>query len=112
STVILHDGKLALLKIGENTPREIPGLAADDNVIAWTSDPKVVYVTNRSPAVREIDKLNLETGKRELWQVWKPKDPTGLAMPTVPPAITPDGSKMIFSQRRQISTLYRTDSLK
>ncbi len=112
STVIIHDGKLELLKIGEKTPREIPGLDPEDAVIAWSNDPKVVYVTKRSPTLREIDKLNIETGKREIWQVWKPKDPAGLAMPTVPPAITPDGSKMVFSQRRQISTLYRTDSLK
>jgi Tol biopolymer transport system component/tRNA A-37 threonylcarbamoyl transferase component Bud32 len=111
-TVIIHGGKLELLRIGDNSPREIPGLAPEESVIAWSNDPKVVFVSKRNPTVREIDKLNVETGKREVWQVWKPKDPSGLAAPTVPPAITPDGSKMMFSQRRQISTLYRTDSLK
>jgi hypothetical protein len=44
--------------------------------------------------------------------VWKAKDPTGLAPPTVPPAITPDGGEMVFSQRKQLSTLYRSDNLK
>jgi hypothetical protein len=55
--------------------------------------------------------VNLDTGKRELWQVWKPKDPALLAPPTVP-AIMPDGSKMMFGQRKQLSTLYRIDNLK
>jgi serine/threonine protein kinase len=32
--------------------------------------------------------------------------------PAVPPAITPDGSKMMFGQRKQLSTLYRSDNLK
>jgi hypothetical protein len=47
-----------------------------------------------------------------LWQVWKPKDAAGLAPSTIPPAITPDGSKMVFSQRKQLSTLYRSDNLR
>jgi hypothetical protein len=56
--------------------------------------------------------MNLETGKRELWQVSMAKDPVGLVPPSVPPAITPDGSKMMFAQRKQLSTLYRSDTLK
>ena len=45
-------------------------------------------------------------------QVWSPKDPTGVVVATVPVAITPDGSKMIFSQHRQLSTLYSSSNLK
>jgi hypothetical protein len=43
---------------------------------------------------------------------WKAKDPVGLVPPSIPPAITPDGSKMMFAQRKKLSTLYRSDSLK
>jgi eukaryotic-like serine/threonine-protein kinase len=112
STIITHNGKPQLLTIGESAPKEIPGVTAEDFVIAWSDDPKIVYVARTNGTARQIEKLNLDTGRRELWQVWKPQDPAGLAPPTVPPAITPDGSKMVFSQRKQLSTLYRSDNLK
>lgn len=112
STIIIHSGKPELLTIGESAPKEIPGVTADDFVIAWSDDPRIVYVARRNGTTREIEKLNLDTGRREWWQVWIPKDPAGLAPPNVPPAITPDGSKMVFSQRKQLSTLYRSDNLK
>jgi eukaryotic-like serine/threonine-protein kinase len=112
STIIIHDEKQELLIIGESAPKEIPGVTAEDFVIAWSTDPKLVYVQAIDGATRQINKLNLETGKRETWQVWKPKDPAGLAPPTVPPAITPDGSKMMFAQRKQLSTLYRSDNVR
>ena len=112
SIVIIHNGKPELLTTGESAPKEIPGVTADDFVIAWSDDPKIVYVTRTDGTTRQIEKLNLDTGRRELWQVWKPKDPTGLAPPTVPPAITPDGGEMVFLQRKQLSTLYRSDNLK
>jgi hypothetical protein len=112
STIVIHDGKPELLTIGDSAPKEIPGVTAEDFVIAWSDDPKIVYLGGRNGATRQIDKLNLETGKREVWQVSKPKDLVGLVPPGVPPAITPDGSKMMFGQRKQLSTLYRSDNLK
>jgi Tol biopolymer transport system component/tRNA A-37 threonylcarbamoyl transferase component Bud32 len=112
SIIVIHDGKPALLTIGESAPKPIPGVTADDFLIAWSSDPQVVYAVARVPGGRRIDKMNLETGKRELWQVSMAKDPVGLVPPSVPPAITPDGSKMMFAQRKQLSTLYRSDTLK
>jgi hypothetical protein len=72
----------------------------------------VVYAEMRFAGGCQIDKLNIETGKREVWQVWKAKDPVGLVPPSIPPAITPDGSKMMFAQRKKLSTLYRSDTLK
>jgi eukaryotic-like serine/threonine-protein kinase len=110
--IVLHDGQPALLTIGETTPRPIPGLKPDELISAWTTDPKVVYIEVRGPEGRQIDKLNLETHQRQVWQVWKVKDPVGLLPATVPAAITPDGSKMIFSYHKQFATLYRTSTMK
>ncbi len=112
SVIISKDGKAQLQRIGDAEPRAIPGITASDLVIAWSGDPKVVYVQAVNGLTREIYKLDLDTGKRQLWQVWSPKDPTGVVVATVPVAITPDGSKMIFSQHRQLSTLYSSSNLK
>jgi eukaryotic-like serine/threonine-protein kinase len=112
SVIVVKDGKPQLQVIGEDEPREIPGVTEEDFIIAWTDDPKVVYVHTRKGVTRVIEKLHLDTGKREPWQIWNPTDPVGVLPPSVPPAITPDGSKMMFSQRRQLSTLYRSDNLK
>jgi tRNA A-37 threonylcarbamoyl transferase component Bud32 len=112
SIIVLHNDKPALLTIGEGTPKPIPELKPDELISAWTSDPKVVFVERRTEAGREIDKMNLDTGKRELWQVYKVKDPVGLTPASVPASVTPDGSKMVFGYRKAFSTLYRSDTLK
>ena len=52
--------------------------------MAWSTDPKYVYT----------------------------KDPVGLTRWYTPAAITPDGSRIVFTQRKQLSTLYRSESLK
>jgi eukaryotic-like serine/threonine-protein kinase len=112
SIIVKKGGKYAVQVIGEPEAREIPGLGEDEFVMAWSDDPRVIYVMSFKGLTRQIDKLNLDTGKRQLWQVWTPKDPSGVLQPTVPTAITPDGSKMMFTQRRQLSTLYRSENLK
>lgn len=112
SIIVQKDGKPALQVVGEPEAREIPGISANEAVIAWSDDPRVIYVMDFKALNRQIDKLNLDTGKRQPWQVWAPKDPSGVLPPSVPTAITPDGSKMMFTQRRQLSTLYRSENLK
>ncbi len=112
SILVLIGNKQELLSIGEDHPKEIPGVTADDFLMAWSNDPKFVYTISTMGAGYKIDRLNLETGKRDLWQAWKPKDPVGFVPANSPPAITPDGSKMIFAHRQQLSTLCQTDMLK
>jgi hypothetical protein len=112
STIVVHDGKPALLKFGDSVPKAIPGVSETDFVIAWTVDPKHVYTETPIAATLRIDKLDLDSGKRELWQLWKPKDAVGLVPRTTPIAITPDGSRMVFTQHKTLSTLYKTDTLK
>jgi Tol biopolymer transport system component len=112
SIVVIHDDKPSLLTIGGDKPKPIPGLNPDELISAWTSDPKVVFVEKRIEGGREIDKMNLDTGKREVWQLYKVKDPVGLTPSSVPASITPDGSKMVFCYRKAFSTLYRSDTLK
>jgi Tol biopolymer transport system component len=112
STIVIHDGKPEWLTIGASSPKVIPGVSADDFVIAWSADPKYVYTQTPSTTGLQIDRLNLDTGKREIWQVWKAKDPVGLMPWTTPAAITPDGIRMIFTQKKQLSTLSKSDTLK
>jgi eukaryotic-like serine/threonine-protein kinase len=112
SVIVFKEGKPQMQKIGDAEAHEIPGIVAGDLVIAWSDDPKVVFVQTLNGVTRQIYKLDLETGKRQLWQTWSPKDPSGVIIPAVPTAITPDGSKMIFSQHRQLSTLYSSANLR
>jgi eukaryotic-like serine/threonine-protein kinase len=112
SMIVVREGNPELLTIGESTPKAIPGVEADDSVSAWSEDPRHVYTQTASTAGLRIDRLDLDTGKREVWQVWKAKDPVGLMPWSTPAAITPDGSRMVFTQRKQLSTLCRSDTLK
>lgn len=112
SILVMIDNKQELLTIGDDRPKEIPGVTAEDFLIAWSADPKYVFTQSPTPDGRKLEKLDLETGKREVWQIWKVKDPVGLLPSNSPVAITPDGSKMVFGHRQQFSTLYKTAMLK
>jgi Tol biopolymer transport system component len=67
-TIVIYGGKPALLTFGESTPKAIPEAMKDDFLMAWTTDPKYVYTQTASATGLRIDRLDLETGKRELWQ--------------------------------------------
>ncbi|WP_410964930.1 hypothetical protein, partial [Salmonella sp. SAL04286] len=59
-----------------------------------------------------ISKLDVETGKRELWQVIRPKEQVGLRPMADPTAITPDGRWMVFAYGTELGQLYRSDTLR
>jgi hypothetical protein len=56
--------------------------------------------------------MDVETGKRELWQVIHPKPQVGLRLMANPTPITPDGRWMAFAYGTDLGQLYRSDKLK
>jgi hypothetical protein len=63
-----------------------------------------------NPAGLTLDKLDLRSGKHELWQVLKPKDQVGLRPMIFPSGITPDGGRMVVAYGTQLGQLYRSDT--
>lgn len=93
-------------------PLPIPGLAADDELIQWSADGRSIYVKRNAPdsAIVQVSRLDLATGRRELWKEFVP-DPTRLAR-TVPMVLTPDGKSYAYTYVRHNADLYLVKGLK
>jgi hypothetical protein len=58
----------------------------------------------------KINRLDLASGRQELWKELKPADPVGVQIYNV--VVTPDGNAYAYSFQRDISTLYLAEGLK
>jgi hypothetical protein len=106
------EGHSGIFTIATNTFKLVPGMLPNESVAAWTSDPQRVFTQVQTPTGLNIYKLDLASGKRELWQAIAPKDQIGLRPMVNEIAITPDGRYMSYAYRTQLSQLYRSDNLK
>jgi eukaryotic-like serine/threonine-protein kinase len=105
-------GAWKVRSLEEDKATPIPGIAADELVIAWAADGKHVFMQATSASGLTIYKIDVESGKKELWQTINPKDQVGLRPMSIPSGITPDGRWIAFNYRTQVGQLYRSDNLK
>jgi uncharacterized protein YbaA (DUF1428 family) len=113
SSILVGDPQrtMGVFGITSNSFKPIPGLEQNESVISWSADPQHVFTQARTPVGLNIFKLDLTSGRRELWQTIVPKDQVGLRPMSNEIAITPDGHWMSYAYRTQLSQLYRTDNL-
>ncbi len=112
SFIVLQNGAWVIRSISDGSTKPIHGIQPAEFSIGWAADPKHVFVQAPSPTGLAIYKVDIESGKRELWRAVSPKDQVGLRPMNVPTAITPDGRWMAFTYRLQLGQLYRSDTLK
>jgi hypothetical protein len=94
---------------GEPTP--IPGLVKGDVPGQWTRDGRSLFVRRRGDIPQRIMKLDVTTGRKELWKELMPPDPAGVW--TVSPVyITPDEKYYVYGFARSLADLYVVDGLK
>ncbi len=98
-----------LLAGGE--PQSIPGLAPDETATSWSSDGRFLYVFRRRDVPSRVFKLDVRTGKRELWRELMPMDGAGIQdiAPVIP---TPDGQEYVYGYSRTLSDMYVVDGVK
>ena len=91
----LIGGGLLLYRVGEDgRPRPIPGPAAA--LVQWSADGKTIYLRGEEDGTLTLSRLDLATGRRELWKQLAPRDPAGFLRygPGIQGpgySITPDG---------------------
>ncbi len=111
SLIIFQNGAFVVRSMSDGSSKPIPGIQAEEFPVGW-ADPKHVFVQATIATGLRIYKVDVESGRRELWQTITPKDATGLRPMNTPTAITPDGRWMAFGCRTQLGQLYRSDTLK
>jgi hypothetical protein len=95
---------------GEGRP--IPGSGAGPlAVVQWSPDGRFLYVRRTEGLAAQIRRLEISSGRQELWKTIAPADPGGVAA-VINPLITPDGKGYAYSILRFNTTAYVADALR
>ncbi len=90
---------------GAGAGRDVPGGNPNDAVIRWTPDGRALLVASVSDVPARVERLDLSTGRRELFKTLGPADLTGV-LQIAPIAISDDGKSHAYSCRRMTSHLF------
>jgi Tol biopolymer transport system component len=101
-----------IISLADGKTKPIQGLKPGESPSAWAGDNRQVFTETRSSTGLTIQKLDLDTGKKELWLEWKPKDLVGLAPWKSPASLTPDGRWIALTYGTHVGQLYSSDTLK
>jgi Tol biopolymer transport system component len=105
------DSTFALYALDGSGSRPIPGLEPGDVPSTFTADGGSLYVYRPGELRAKVYKLNLATGRKQLWKELMPPDPAGVYF-IRPPQFSSDGNSYAYSYARLLSDLYVVDGLK
>lgn len=108
---VVAAGRLSLFPIGGGQSKPVEVLEPGQSVIRWSGDGRFLFLQRQTePAVLTINRLEVATGRRELWKEIKAPDSVGVQMGQI--VMTPDGASYAYSFQRDISTLYLAEGLR
>jgi hypothetical protein len=95
---------------GASSPRPIPGLSRGDVPIRFTADGSSLFVTRLEEVPARVFRVNLSTGRRDLWKELAPADRAGVSAVRV--RMTADGKSYAYSYARHLDDLFLVEGLK
>jgi dipeptidyl aminopeptidase/acylaminoacyl peptidase len=72
------DFKIAIYPLEGGAARPLPGAEAGEGAIVWSADNGSIFVYRRREAPARVFRIDVATGKRELWKTIAPADRSGL----------------------------------
>jgi eukaryotic-like serine/threonine-protein kinase len=100
-----------LYPVDGGAPEPMPWIKGGERLERWSADGRAVYIREAKRPQARIVRLDLRTGRRELWKELFPADGAGVY--EIPfPLITPDGRYYAYSYGRDLSELYLVEGLK
>jgi Tol biopolymer transport system component len=98
------DSKIAIYRTDGGEARPLPGAETSQGVVCWSSDGRSLYAYRRFESPARIFKIEIATGRRELWKTIMPVDRAGLI--TIDNFVmTPDARAYAYSFQRIITNL-------
>ena len=105
------DQRIYLYPLAGGEPTALPGATPGDIPARWTTDGRALFVYRRHPIPVQVVRLDVTTGRRELWKELVPSDSAGVTeVGSVIP--TPDGRSYVYSYIRELSDLYVVEGVK
>lgn len=105
------DGFIALYPLDGGEPRTLDNVPSTMTVIRFTLDGRALYVKETVGRSVRVHRVEIETGRRELWKTIAPLDPTGLDE-IYSIQISDDGESYYYSFIRKYSDLLVVDGLR
>jgi serine/threonine protein kinase len=104
------DGRLQVFPVDGGDGRAVPGLQPGDKPGGWSPDARSLFVYRDSLPV-QVFRVELASGRRELWRQLIPPDPSGIRrIGTV--LISRDLRAYAYTYQRFLSDLYLVDGLR
>lgn len=102
-----------LLSLKDGSIKPVPSIQPDEIPISWAEDKGHAFVESRDSLNMAVSiyKVDLSSGRRELWQLIKPSL-TSFNMSVSTPAITPDGHWMVHAYRLNAGQQYISANLR
>jgi dipeptidyl aminopeptidase/acylaminoacyl peptidase len=106
-----NDGRIRLYPVAGGEARAVPGAESGEIPIQWASDGASLFLFHGEPTSGRIFRVQLATGRRQVWRDLKPSDPAGISQ-ILPARITPDGKYYAYSYGRLLSELLLVEGLR
>src|SRR6266540_305545 len=103
--------KAVLFPLDGSSPRPMPGLEAGEYPLRFTPDGRSLYVWKRGDVPVRVFRVDVETGRRELWKELLPADPAGVERISNV-LVTPDGKGYAYCYARLLSDLFVVEGLR
>lgn len=105
------DGALTLYPIDGGEPRSVPGVSPDDVPVGWDAGARAVFVRRPTGLPARVERVDVETGERQLWKELIPPDPAGVSV-VDPIQVSADGRGYVYSYRRVLDRLTVIEGLR
>jgi eukaryotic-like serine/threonine-protein kinase len=109
--VVGADHKMAIFPMGGGSPRPVPGALEGEYPLRFSDDGRSLYVWKRGDVPARISRIEIDTGKREVWKDLLPVDPAGVERISNV-LVTPDGKGYAYCYARLLSDLFIVEGLK
>jgi eukaryotic-like serine/threonine-protein kinase len=105
------DSKIAIYPVDGGDPRPLAGVETGESPIVWSSDGRSLFAYKRNETPAQVFKIEIATGRRELWKTIAPADRSGLVgIPNI--VMTPDARSYAYSYLRILTNLEMAEGLR
>jgi tRNA A-37 threonylcarbamoyl transferase component Bud32 len=106
-------GKGFILPVDGGKPAPFKGLEKGDVLIQWSADGRHLFASRPEETPGKIVRIEIKTGKRELWKELMPPDPAGVVRASDWVTIARDGRSYAYCYPRVVaSDLYVLEGVK
>jgi hypothetical protein len=105
-----NNQRVAVRSLDGGASRPFTALESLDTPIGWSADNQAIFTSQRSLPIK-IFKINLATGRRELWKELMHTNPAGLLYINAP-SLTADASSYGYTYFRVLLQVYLIENVK